>query len=106
MTHVEFIKDLYENEKKSLRTIAKQTGHSVTTVQKYAYQADWNQPEKFKPQREFPVMQEYTPTVDKWLEQDEREPLKQRHTIMRVYHRPRDECGYTGCKNIYRQNAA
>jgi len=99
MTHVEYIKDLYENEEKSLRAIAKQTNHSVATVRKYAYQTDWNRPDKSKPQREFPVMQSYIPTVDKWLEQDELEPRKQRHTIQKVFTRLQDECNYTGSYN-------
>ena len=41
-------------------------------------------------------MRDYIPIVDEWLERDEREPRKQRHTIMRVFHRLRDECGYEG----------
>ena len=100
MPQREYIKDMYENEEKSLREIARQTKHHFVTVQKYAYQANWNQPGEPKArQREFPVMQEYIPTVDKWLEQDEKEPRKQRHTIVKVYKRLQKECGYTGSYN-------
>ena len=100
MTHVEYIKDLYENEGLTLREIARQTNHHFTTVQKYAYQTDWNQPEEREVrQREFPVMRGYIPAVDKWLEQDEKEPRKQRHTITKVYKRLQKECGYKGSYN-------
>jgi hypothetical protein len=100
MPQVEYIKDLYENEGMSLRGIARQTKHHFTTVQKYAYQTDWNQAEPPRTrQREFPVVQEFIPTINGWLEQDEKEPRKQRHTIMKVFHRLRDECGYKGSYN-------
>jgi len=100
MAQVGYIKDLYENEDMSLREIARQTKHHFATVQKYAYQANWNQPgEPSTRQRDFPVMREYIPTVDKWLEQDEKEPRKQRHTITKVYDRLRKEHGYTGSYN-------
>ena len=36
MAQVQYIKDLYENEEKSLREISRITGHSFETVQKYA----------------------------------------------------------------------
>jgi len=100
MAQKEYIKDLYENEGKSLREIAKQTNHHFNTVRKYAYQTNWNQSGEPKSrQREFRVMREYIPIVDKWLEQDEKEPRKQRHTIRKVYERLRSECGYTGSYN-------
>ena len=36
MAQIQYIKDLYENEEKSLREISRITGHSFETVQKYA----------------------------------------------------------------------
>jgi transposase len=97
MSQVEYIKDLYENEGLSLREIARQTRKDFRTVQKYAYQNNWNPPEKQKTEPEtFPVMGEYIPIVNEWLEQDEREPRKQRHTTKRIYDRLRKEKGYKG----------
>jgi transposase len=97
MAQIANIKDLYENEGLSLREIAKQTGKDFRTVQKYAYQEDWNPAakENLEPKK-YPVLGEHIPTIDVWLEQDMREPRKQRHTIKRVYERLRDECGYRG----------
>lgn len=97
MSQVEYIKDLYENEGLSLREIAKRTHKSFRTVQKYVQQSDWNEAEKPKSEPEsFPVMGGHIATVNEWLEQDEREPRKQRHSIKRIYERLRDEQGYTG----------
>jgi len=85
MAKVEYIKDLYENDDKSLRAIAKETGHHFNTVKKYASQTDFNQEVKSeaKPGR-FQAVADYIPTIDKWLEQDEKEPRKQRHTTNKV----------------------
>jgi len=97
MIQVEYIRDLYENEGLSLREIARQTHKDFRTVQKYAYQNNWSPPVKLKTEPEsFPVMGTYIPIVNGWLEQDEREPRKQRHTAKRIYHRLRDEHGFQG----------
>lgn len=97
MTHVEYIKNLYEKEDLSLREIAKRTNHDFRTVQKYAYRNDWNP--KIEPKMtatDYPVLGPYIPIIDAWLEQDEREPRKQRHTISRIYSRLQKEHGYKG----------
>ena len=100
MAEIEYIKDQYENEDKSLREIARETKHHFTTVQKYAYRENWNQNgERTKREREFPVMAEYIPKVNEWLEADEREPRKQRHTIVKIYKRLVEECGYRNSYN-------
>jgi len=95
MTQVEYIRDLYENEGKSLREIARQTRKDFRTVAKYAQQNNWNPPVKLKAES-YPVMCGYVPVVSEWLEQDEREPRKQRHTAKRIYDRLRDEHGFKG----------
>lgn len=43
MAQVQYIKDLYENEEKSLREISRITGHSFKTVQKYAQKENWSE---------------------------------------------------------------
>jgi len=98
MAQVEYIKHLYENEGLSLREIARQTHKDFRTVQKYAYQNNWNPPviPKTAPE-DFPVLGRYITTIDGWLAQDEKEPRKQRHTIKRIFIRLQKECGYTGC---------
>ena len=69
MAQVQYIKDLYENEEKSLREISRITGHSFETVQKYAQKENWN--EDNLPDTEptsYPVLGEFIPIVDGWLE--------------------------------------
>ena len=68
MAQVQYIKDLYENEEKSLREISRITGHSFETVQKYAQKENWN--EDNLPDTEptsYPVLGEFIPIVDGWL---------------------------------------
>ena len=97
MAQIEYIKDLYENEEVSLREISRRTGHSFETVQKYAYQTNWSDDSlpDIEPQS-YPVLGEYIPKIDEWLEEDRKVPRKQRHTVKRVYDRLRDEFGFTG----------
>jgi hypothetical protein len=45
----------------------------------------------------YPVLGNYIPTIDEWLEQDMREPRKQRHTAQRIYDRLKAEKGFPGC---------
>ena len=104
MVQVEYIKHLYENEGKSLREIAKTLHMNFRTVQKYAYQNNWNPP--VVPNTNpvgFPVLGAYIPIIDEWLEQDEREPRKQRHTIKRIYNRLQKEHSYKGSYSTLKQ---
>ena len=97
MAQVNNIKDLYENEDLSLREISRKTGHSFKTVQKYAYQLDWS--EDNLPDTEptsYPVLGDFIPVIDEWLEADRKIPRKQRHTVWRIFCRLRDEHGFGG----------
>ncbi len=97
MAQVNNIKDLYENEDLSLREISRKTGHSFKTVQKYAYQLNWsedNLPDT-EPQS-YPVLGDFIPVIDEWLEDDRKIPRKQRHTIWRIFCRLRDEYNFGG----------
>ena len=97
MAQVNNIKDLYENEDLSLREISRQTGHSFKTVQKYAYQLDWS--EDNLPDTEpksYPVLGDFIPVIDEWLEDDRKIPRKQRHTVWRIFCRLRDEYSFSG----------
>ena len=97
MAQVEYIKDLYEKEGLSLREIARRTGKDFRTVQKYAYQDNWNPAVKLSMDPDdYPVLGKHIPKINEWLEQDEREPRKQRHTISRVYQRLMSEEGFNG----------
>ncbi len=97
MAQAQYIKYLYEKEEKSLREIARITEHSFQTVQKYAYQENWsadNLP-NIEPER-YPVLGEYIPIIDQWIEEDRRAPRKQRHSAARIHSRLQKEYGFTG----------
>lgn len=97
MAQKQYIKHLYEVEEKSLLEIAKTTGFNYRTVQKYAYQEDWsdNNLPNIEPQN-YPILGNFIPIIDKWLEADCKIPRKQRHTAKRVYDRLREEEGFGG----------
>jgi len=97
MAEINYIRHLYESDGKSLREIAKVVGKNFRTVQKYAYKDDWS--ERIMPNvapENYPVLGPYVHIVDEWLEQDMREPRKQRHTAKRVWTRLREEHGFPG----------
>ena len=85
MAQIKYIKDLYENEEASLREICRITGHSFETVRKYAYQENWSEDNlpDIEPQS-YPVLQDFIPIIDKWLEEDRKAPRKQRHNSSTV----------------------
>lgn len=97
MAQKQYIKHLYENEEKSLREIARITDLSFQTVQKYAYMDNWNEDHmpNVNPDN-YPVLKDYIPLIDAWLEEDIRQPRKQRHTKMRIYQRLQTECEFFG----------
>ncbi len=43
-----------------------------------------------------PKLDAFVSTIDHWLDEDKKVPLKQRHTAKRVFDRLRDERGFTG----------
>jgi len=108
MAQAQYIKHLYENEEKSLREIARITELSFQTVQKYAFQSNWNANHlpNTEPER-YPVLGKYIPIIDDWLEEDIRQPRKQRHTMIRIFHRLQKEHsfegGYTSVKRYVRK---
>jgi transposase len=107
MTHIEYIKDLYENGGLSLREIAKQTKHDFRTVQKYAYRDNWNPPVEPKLESEdYPVLGEHIKTINRWLENDKSEPRKQRHTIQRIYDRLKKDHDYEGSYSTVKRYVA
>ena len=73
MVKIKYLKDLYEVEGKSINEIAEEMGLNWRTVKKYVEQNDWNQPEPTTESDSFPVLGEFIPTINEWLEVDESE---------------------------------
>ena len=97
MAQQQYIKHLYEKEEKSFAEIARTTNLNYRTVRKYALKDDWSEDKlpNLEPES-YPVLGEFIPTINEWLEKDKLVPRKQRHTGKRIYYRLCDEFGYTG----------
>lgn len=93
------IKQMYENEGKNLLEICKETGFNYRTVQKYAYEENWNEEEKSKV-KSMSKLEKYIPTINEWLERDRKMPRKQRHTTKRIHSRLCEEKGFTGSYSL------
>lgn len=90
----EYVRIAHRVYGKTIRTIAKETGHSRNTIRKVlenehiGYSPRQNQP--------YPSLGPYLTTIDKWLINDKDNPKKQRHTGTRIYNRLRNEKDYQG----------
>lgn len=86
---------------KSVRQIAKETGHSKNTIKKVlrgefcGYRSRTSQP--------YPVLGSYVNIIDKWLTDDKTQPKKQRHTAVRIYRRLKQEHGFFGAETTVRK---
>ena len=87
--------------KKTIRQIARETGHSRNTIKK-VLQGEHHgySPRAVQP---YPAIGSYLEIIDKWLENDKSQPKKQRHTAVRVYNRLRQEHGYEGSETTVRK---
>jgi len=79
------IKHMSEKENKSLREIARETGHDFRTVKKYVEIEDFNEQKNIR--KKHSKLDPYKPTIDEWLEDDKQMKAKQRHTAKAVYNR-------------------
>lgn len=102
MVQIEYIKKLYYKEGKSQREIAKMLGHSRNTISKYLEKDVFTEPKyNLTVEKASPVLGPFKPIIDKWLEEDEQMPKKQRHTGARIYQRLVEEYGFTGgCSTV------
>ncbi len=99
MTKINDIRNMYESQGLSLNQIVKETGHCFETVKKYAHMEDFSV--TFETTRgiervKYPVLEDFIPVINQWLEDDMKVKRKQRHTAVRIFHRLRDEHSFTG----------
>ncbi len=89
----EEIRRAYYIKGKSIRQIHRETGHHRHTIRKAL--EDGMKPEysRRKPPVR-PVMAPVEIIIDQWLEQDNTQPPKQRHTAKRIHERLREEYGF------------
>ena len=74
-----------EKENKSLREIARKTGHDFRTVKKDVEVEDFNDRKVVR--KKSSKLDPYKATIDKWLEDDKQMKAKQRHTAKAIYNR-------------------
>jgi transposase len=88
-------------EKKGIRAIARQFGVHRRTVRKALQGIVPEYRRKSEPVR--PVMDEVSPIIRGWLEEDKTRPAKQRHTAHRIYRRLAEEYAFGGAETTVRR---
>ena len=101
MDQYEWVRTAHRVYKKSIRQIARETGHTRRTVRKVLAGQD----PKYRREKEpaCPVMDPVAGIVEGWLRADRKQPAKQRHTAHRVWRRLVDEHGFTGAEPTVRR---
>jgi hypothetical protein len=101
MDQYELIRTSQRVYKKSIRQIAKETGHSRNTVRKVLS----GQEPKYRRHKEAVcrVMDSVGAVVEQWLRADRESPKKQRHTSHRIYTRLVEEHDFKGAESTVRR---
>lgn len=102
------IRHLYEHEGKSQRAIANALGISRNTVKKYCKgsQVPWDRQGK-SGRQPYVITEEIMKFIKDCLATDEAENIKkQQHTARRIYHRLKEEKGFTGGESTVREIVA
>lgn len=100
MKDYEYIRIAYNHYGHSIRKISKDTGISRPAIKKAI---EGMEPKyRMSKTRQKPVMGEHVETVKKWLLEDKKMSVKQRHTAQRVYDRLVEEFDFKGGKSTVR----
>jgi transposase len=86
----------------SQREAARRLGHSRKTIRKALEQSVPPGYRRTQPIQR-PVIEPVQGIIDAWLEEDQKQPRKQRHTAQRIYERLRDEYGFAGSASTVRR---
>ena len=86
---------------KNIKQISRETGHSKNTVKK-VLRGEYS---GYKPRLEqpYPVLGPYLNLIDQWLQDDKKQPKKQRHTAVRVFNRLKAEHDFQGAETTVRR---
>lgn len=117
MAQINYIKYATDIEGKNYSQVAREMGVDRRTVKKYADKEDFS-PKITSRKRKAPVMDPVKPLIDKWLQEDQKRPKKQRHTAVRIHERLVEEHDFKGSyssvklyvrqkkKKLYKNNKA
>ena len=101
MDQYELIRTASRVYKKSIRQIARETGHDRRTVRKAL--AGIEPKYRQRGARHSPVMGPVADRVEGWLRADAEAPAKQRHTAHRIWQRLSEEHGFRGAEVTVRR---
>ena len=101
MDQYEFIRTAHRVYGKNITELARQTGHSRNTIKKAIRGEPWGYKERAS--QNSPVLGPYQTIIDGWLEKDQGQPKKQRHTSRRVFNRLVAEHDFTGGESTIRR---
>jgi len=101
MDQYEFIRTAHRVYDKNISELSRMTGRSRNTVKKAIRGEPWGYQER--EHQPFPVLGPFLDTIDEWLENDKKQPKKQRHTARRIYNRLVNEQGYKGGESTVRR---
>ena len=101
MDQYEHIRTAHRVYDQSISEISRTTGHSRNTIRKALNGEHCG----YSPRQHqgYPVLGPFTETIDGWLRDDQKQPIKQRHTAQRVFHRLVAEHGFTGSASNVRK---
>lgn len=101
MDQYELIRTAYRVYKKSIRQIARETGHTRKTIRKVL--AGWEPRYRRRREPACRVMDPVGAVVEGWLRADGDRPRKQRHTARRIWTRLVQEYGFGGAESTVRR---
>ena len=98
----EKVRRMYHSEKKSLREIERETGHTYRTLKKAV---DSEEPPVYKKREKqaSPILGPYKERIKELLEESKRLPRKQRYTSSKIYELLTKE-GYVGAESTVRHH--
>ena len=101
MDQYELIRTAARVHQKSIRQIARETGHTRKTIRRVL--AGWEPKYRRRQEPAARVMDQVAPIIDGWLRADQEAPRKQRHTAHRIWIRLVDEYAFTGAESTVRR---
>ena len=101
MDQYSYIRTAVRVYQKGIRELSQETGHSRVTIRKVLREEARGYPSR--QHQVYPVLKGYLEIIDGWLEADQGQSRKQRHTARRIYHRLVNEHGYAGSEETVRR---
>jgi transposase len=91
--------------RKSMRQIARERHISRKTIRKAVYDPGIPVYTRSRPAPKGSIGS-FVEVIRQWLQEDKQRPVKQRHTARRIFHRLREEYGYSGSERTVRREVS